>query len=295
MNQIICIVVTYNRKKLLKENIESLLAQTYRDFDILIVDNASTDGTYDEIKNFINNNEMKYINTSKNLGGAGGFSFGIKYAINHSYNYCWIMDDDTIPQSEALESLVNKSNRLLGKFSFLCSLVKWIDNSICKMNVPGIDKKWIYKLNDSIENLIPVEYCSFVSCFINLRYVKKVGLPIKEFFIYADDYEFTQRLYSEENGYLDTDSVVIHKMTKNNSLNFAEESLERINRYVYMYRNSMYISRKKGFLSILKRILICLHDILNILIKDNDNKFKKIIIIIIGTTKGVIFNPKIEF
>ncbi|MBO4789163.1 MAG: glycosyltransferase, partial [Lachnospiraceae bacterium] len=48
--RVAAIVVTYNRKVLLQENIESLLAQTYRDYmDIIVVDNASTDGTKEYI------------------------------------------------------------------------------------------------------------------------------------------------------------------------------------------------------------------------------------------------------
>ena len=52
MNKVAIIVVTYNRKKLLKKNIEALLNQNYKDFDLFIIDNASTDGTYNYIKKF---------------------------------------------------------------------------------------------------------------------------------------------------------------------------------------------------------------------------------------------------
>ena len=44
MNKYAEVIVTYNRKKLLKENIEALLNQTFKDHDILIVDNNSNDG-----------------------------------------------------------------------------------------------------------------------------------------------------------------------------------------------------------------------------------------------------------
>ncbi|WP_113886028.1 glycosyltransferase family 2 protein [Clostridium butyricum] len=295
MNEIICVVVTYNRKKMLVENIEALLKQSYKKFDILVVDNASTDGTYEEILSFIDKKEVNYVNTERNLGGAGGFSFGVKYAIENNYKYCWVMDDDTIMNYDALESLINKVDMLKDKFSFLCSLVKWKDGEICKMNIPGIDKKWIYTIDPSIKNLIPIEYGSFVSCFINIKYVKLVGLPIKEFFIYADDYEFTQRLYSKEHGYLDLDSIAIHKMGKNNPLNFLEENPNRIDRYVYMYRNSMYISRKKGGINVVKQFLVCGRDILKVIFKPNSNKFRKVLIILKGMVKGLMFNPKIEF
>ena len=73
MSKIIALVVTYNRKALLKENIEALLAQDYSNFDILIVDNASTDGTKEFMEKYKENKRIKYENTGANLGGAGGF------------------------------------------------------------------------------------------------------------------------------------------------------------------------------------------------------------------------------
>ena len=73
MNKIVALVVTYNRKQLLKENIEALLNQNNNEFDILIVDNASTDGTEELVKSF-ENNRIIYENTGANLGGAGGFN-----------------------------------------------------------------------------------------------------------------------------------------------------------------------------------------------------------------------------
>ena len=61
-NDVIAIIVTYNRKELLKESIEALLQQTYKNFDILVIDNASTDGTYETISSYIDNNQIKYQN-----------------------------------------------------------------------------------------------------------------------------------------------------------------------------------------------------------------------------------------
>ena len=75
MKKVAAIVVTYNRKKLLLENIKALLAQTYRNLDILIIDNCSTDGTKDAIQEYIKNKSIIYVNTGSNLGGDGGFQY----------------------------------------------------------------------------------------------------------------------------------------------------------------------------------------------------------------------------
>ena len=105
MNKYVEVIVTYNRKKLLKENIEALLNQTFKDHDILIVDNNSNDGTKEMVAE-IQDNRIKYYNTGKNLGGAGGFAFGLRKAIELGYLYAWIMDDDSIPTPTALENLL---------------------------------------------------------------------------------------------------------------------------------------------------------------------------------------------
>ena len=57
--KVVAVVVTYNRLDLLKENINALLAQKYNDFDIMIIDNASTDGTEKYVRS-IENKKINY-------------------------------------------------------------------------------------------------------------------------------------------------------------------------------------------------------------------------------------------
>ena len=81
MNESIAIVVTYNRKELLQKNIRALLGQSRAEFDILVIDNASTDGTQELVGRMAEeSSRIAYINTGSNLGGAGGFSYGMQIA-----------------------------------------------------------------------------------------------------------------------------------------------------------------------------------------------------------------------
>lgn len=292
-NEICTVVVTYNRKELLKENIQALLSQTYKNFDILIIDNGSTDGTKDYINQFINNN-VYYYNTNKNLGGAGGFSYGIKKALEANYKYTWIMDDDTIPIESALESLVNKKEILNNNFSYLCSLVKFTDGNLCKMNIPKINTKWLYYYESIERGLISIQTCSFVSCFINLDYAKKVGLPIKEFFIYGDDVEYTKRLSKCKEAFIDINSIVYHKMKANTNTDIVYVEKERIDRSYYTYRNRFYIAKQEGKKEVFKYLLKYLYVKTKILFKSKDKKIKRLWIITRGFWTGIFFNPKIE-
>lgn len=294
-NKIVAVVVTYNRKELLEENIKALLSQAYSDFDIFIVDNASTDGTKEIVQKY-ESEKLKYINTGANLGGAGGFNFGIRQAIEQGYEYCWLMDDDTIPTKTALESLTKKAKYLKDEFSFLGSLVKWTDNkSICKMNVQIIDKNWLYEYEKFEEGLINVERSSFVSCYINLNVAKQVGLPITKFFIYGDDWEYTIRLGKVKKGYLDFESVVIHKMKENVTADIVTIPNQRINRCYYNFRNTFYISKKLGVIETLKYPLIYIMWVFKILIKSKNYRLKRIWNITKGFFAGIFFNPKIEY
>lgn len=295
MSKVAIIVVTYNRKELLKENLDSLINQEYKDFDIFVIDNASTDGTKEYIEEFLKLENVSYFNTGKNLGGAGGFNYGIrKVAEQKEYEYCWVMDDDTIPTCFALKSLIDKANVLNNEFSFLCSLVKFNEDEICNMNIPKIHKDWLKSYSTINEDLIRIETCSFVSCFINMKYVYEVGLPIKEFFIYGDDIEYTLRLSKKEKSYIDLNSIVLHKMKNNTSTNILNVEKERINRAFYTYRNRYYINRKESLKSLVKFILRYFWTIIKILVKSKNYRLKRIWTITKGFVAGIFFNPKIE-
>ena len=76
-----CVVVTYNRLNLLKENIQALKAQTFQLHTIFIIDNCSTDGTREFLDSLSNDTQIKVIHLPENKGGAWGFYEGIKQAV----------------------------------------------------------------------------------------------------------------------------------------------------------------------------------------------------------------------
>lgn len=107
------IILTINSFKL----IESLLSDVSKldinglDLECIIVDNGSTDGTEDKLKNFkFNNISFKYINTGSNLGFTGGNNIGIKYALKSGAKYCLLLNNDMILQKNLLIKLVSFMN-----------------------------------------------------------------------------------------------------------------------------------------------------------------------------------------
>ena len=86
-SNVAAVVVTYNRLELLRQCVEALRAQTTV-CDILIVDNASTDGTAQWLAS---QPDLHYRNTGSNLGGAGGFNCGMRWAVEAGYDYVWVI------------------------------------------------------------------------------------------------------------------------------------------------------------------------------------------------------------
>ena len=105
MKRTAAVIVTYNRKAMLQRCLRALCAQTAGVPELWVIDNASTDGTAELVAQ-LNLPTMHYYNTGKNLGGAGGFACGIQQAACSGAEYLWIMDDDCLPEPDALQQLL---------------------------------------------------------------------------------------------------------------------------------------------------------------------------------------------
>ena len=184
------VVVTYNRLELLQKCVEALRNQSAV-CDILVVDNASADGTAQWLAS---QKDLSYRNTGSNLGGAGGFNRGMRWAVEAGYDYIWVMDDDTLPQPDALEKLLEADGILNGDYGWLSSVALWTDGSECKMNRQRLKKSCFEYYPLLKHSLLQAEQATFVSLFLRGNTVRRFGLPIKEFFIWGDDIEFTRRI-----------------------------------------------------------------------------------------------------
>ena len=294
--KIAAVVVTRNRIDLLRQCVEHLLNQTYP-CDILIVDNDSTDGTGEWVMQHAHAySKIRYRNTGANLGGAGGFNIGMRWAVEEGYSHVWIMDDDTFPQSDALEWL-KEADRCLGvEYGYLASAVLWTDGQECRMNRPKLCKASSQQDGLLQEGIAACEQASFVSCFVPTEIVYRAGLPIREFFIWGDDVEYTRRLAVRMSlpCYLVKKSVVVHAMKENNGSSIATDNQERIARYNYAYRNEHFLYRKEGLRGFAYYTAKCGLNLFRILAKAKDHRMARLGVILRQYVRGFFFNPEIE-
>lgn len=292
--RVLAVVVTYNRLEMLKKCIESLLAQTAA-CDILIIDNHSSDGTGDYIRQ-LGGERITYADTGKNLGGAGGFHFGMNMACGMGCDAVWIMDDDCFPEPDALEKLLDAAE-LVGEYGFISSAVLWTDGHECKINRQHIVKNAYEHVEWLKHGVVRIDQATFVSLLVPTAIIREFGLPIKEFFIWGDDIEYTQRIAIRGGKpcYLAGQSTVIHAMKENVGSDISLDSPEKIDRYRYGFRNERYALRKLGIKGRLRYDYRRLRDIGHVITRSKDHRLKRLGTIFAGVIRGIFFFPETEY
>jgi GT2 family glycosyltransferase len=234
------VVVTYNRKDKVGKVLDHVLAQTRQVDWVVVVDNASDDGTDQVLARYTADRRVVVLRLPGNTGGAGGFSAGMTKAYELGVDFAWIMDDDCYPNQDALEELLvglEKAEQTLNtRLPYACSLVKWTDGGICEMNNPGTTWDW-GRLMALGQQAVLVSHCSFVSVLMPRWAMTKFGLPLKEYFIWFDDMEYTLRIGQAGPGVQVLSSVAVHDTPVNQGVNFSMINDSNLWKYEYGLRN----------------------------------------------------------
>lgn len=290
--RVAAVVVTYNRLPLLQQCLQALAAQTVSLTAIWVIDNASTDGTGAAVKQMKIPN-LVYCNTGRNLGGAGGFTYGMQKAAQADYDALWMMDDDTIPEPNALEFLLEADRCLNEDYGWLSSRALAPDGTDQAMNrqrrTPYCD------ISNYEGRIIPAVMASFVSLFVPVTMVRKYGLPIAEFFIWSDDWEYTRRISRKVACYVVPQSRVVHAMKNPGTVNIATDTPERWPRYHYFYRNDVVLYRREG---VTGWLWLCVKDLwhtLQVLRDRRGRRAERIGTIWKGFLEGIHFSPEIKY
>ncbi len=324
MNRITAVVVTHNRLEKLKKCVDCLLNQDYP-CDIIVADNDSSDETGEWVTDLIFAPEkepessepenisnmtgviitksgpcrISYFNTGANLGGAGGFNTGIKYAYEQGYDYVWIMDDDAYPTVSCLSELMRADEILKGpeNYGYLASIVLWTDGSECEMNRHGISKKYYFFTELLQYGIINTDSSTFVSLLLPKSTLEKAGLPIKEYFIWGDDTEYTTRITNicKLPSFAVGKSIVIHDMKNNVGSDISRDDISRLANYGYAFRNENHFYRHRGAKGFIRYIKRCGISFIRIIAFAKDHRTKRLAVLFKGIFKGFAFNPKIEY
>lgn len=190
--RVCAIVVTYNRKDLLRICLDALHVQTQLVADILVVDNASTDGTKQMLVEQFPH--VQVLSLSHNGGGAGGFHAGIEWAYQRDFDWLWLMDDDGRPAPDCLSRLLEQQQ----PHSVLVPIQQDSRGDcygICEWQ--GTNVNVTYEVIAQKRPYIGPYVFAFVGPLVPRTVVQQVGLPNKDFFIWYDDIEYALRIIAK--------------------------------------------------------------------------------------------------
>lgn len=252
--RVTAVLVAYNRRDLLIDALDALAAQTRPVDEVVVLDNSSDDDS--SAVAAAHPIGARVIRLDRNTGGAGGFAAGIAAALAvpaaEVPEWVWLMDDDTIPTPDALAELLRAADGYDGPVALLGSRVVWHDGRDHPMNTPRRRPRVSAALMDSADQAgaMPVRSSSFVSMLVNTRAVRHFGLPIADYFIWNDDFEYSCRLLRNGTGLYVPASVVEHR-TKT----FGATDADPGPRFYYEVRNKIWMITRSGALSPFERVL----------------------------------------
>lgn len=232
------VVVTHDRRDLLIQSLTALRAQECPPDGIVVVDNASADDTVEVVRERFPETELVALRS--NAGGAGGFAAGIARALARAADLIWVMDDDTIPEPGALAALLDARARYAGDMrpALLASRVIWSDGREHPMNTPrekpGVSG--VERAAAAAAGCVSIRSASFVSSLLDAHTVRERGLPIADYFLWNDDFEFTTRLLRARVGLLCPASTVVHKTRA-----FGSTDADPGERFFYEVRNKVWM------------------------------------------------------
>jgi rhamnopyranosyl-N-acetylglucosaminyl-diphospho-decaprenol beta-1,3/1,4-galactofuranosyltransferase len=185
------VILTYNRKDLLRECLQAIMSQTRAPDEIIVTDNACTDGTDQLLRTEFP--QVTCVRLPENIGAAGGFHEGLKYAHATRHTWLWVMDDDGKPAPETLGHLLDGvATWGLDLASPLVLDIASPDRLAFPLKIAGAWTTDVERIGR--EPILPEQSPLFNGVLMRSALIADVGLPDKRLFIRGDEVEYGMRL-----------------------------------------------------------------------------------------------------
>jgi GT2 family glycosyltransferase len=220
--KIAVIICNWNKKDDVIKCIHSVLqTSNHQLFDLYIVDNASTDGSVEAIREIYSQEEVVIIRNKENLGGSGGFNKGISAVLDKDYKYIMLLDNDVYVDKNSIDELFdymeeNQMVAAVGSKLYLQNRPGYLQEFGSFIDWENFNNSPMFK-NEIDSHIIPTEIeCDYIpACSVMIRssVIKEIGLMNESCFIYWDDIEWFYRM--KRKGYkiiVNSKSKAWHKM-----------------------------------------------------------------------------------
>jgi GT2 family glycosyltransferase len=235
------LTVNYNGGSHIAEFLASLGGMTYSNWALVVVDNASSDGSPDEIASLFPRAEL--IRNGENLGITGGHNVGIRHCLEHGFDYVLFLNNDTVVEQDLLDRLVRAADdrTMVAPKTYLYGRRPLLDDTVGDFDWwRGIWRGWLYGKPEphGFDRWQP-NMASLCCLLVPASVFRDAGLMDERFFMYYDDFDFVRR--AKQAGYrlrLETDAVVYHRKAASSG------GVDSPFKLYYATRNRLHLMRK---------------------------------------------------
>jgi GT2 family glycosyltransferase len=191
--KVFIVILNYNRKERLKKCLDSVFQINYPNFEVIIVDNNSDDGSFEMAKNSYSRSIL--IKNEANLGYSAGNNIGIRYALERMADYVLLLNNDTEVKANFLSGLVEvaEGDPQVGILSPLIfdgySGKVWFSGG----KIDWLRMKTIHCSEITAGNNFATDFITGCAMLVKKEVFKKIGLLDEDFFLYWEDADFSLR------------------------------------------------------------------------------------------------------
>lgn len=245
MKELGIVICNYNKVSYVLKCIETVLASEYQDFDLYVVDNASTDHSAKAIREKYGDC-VKILENSENLGGSGGFNTGLRKVLEKEYKYVCCLDNDVQVTPQAMGAMRNFLEQnpkvgMVGAKVYHLQMPEYVQQMGLYIHFNPFHAETIFADVKDDGRLPEVVYCDTVAAcalMMPVKVVQDVGLMPEDNFIYWDDMEWGYLV--KKKGY-QVAAIGTAKVYHEMSANVRRENT--FSNY-YLWRNSLHFYMK---------------------------------------------------
>lgn len=214
------IILNWNNAPDTIDCLDSLFKINYKEKTVIVVDNASTDGSLEKIRSWCNSNDIAhqvhFLALTENRGFAGGNNAGIKLAIELKAEYVLLLNNDTLVPPDFLDQLMKtmQSDPKIGVLG--CRIYYFPQQQKIWFNGGRIDylRGFGTHFKDSFEGLRACDFITGCLMLIPVKVLQKSGLFDERYFLIAEDSHLSQKI--KKAGYkimVDSRAHIYHKIS----------------------------------------------------------------------------------
>jgi hypothetical protein len=250
-DKVAIILVNWNGLQFTVDCLESLRKLDYLDFGILLVDNASDNNEGDELK--LKFPEITLIQSTANLGFAGGNNLGIRKALELDYSHIMLLNNDTVVAPDFLNSMMSQFDKS-PSLGVVQPVIYWMKdrnqiwnaggkwNSTFGRAIPLRELKNGKKVGSGIQK---IDWATGCCMLIKREAILQVGLLNEQFFAYFEDVEWSLRF--RKHGFeiaLAPKAIIYHEAGASSKKKHEEGTLSpRV--FYYHVRNQFFLIRSQ--------------------------------------------------